>query len=283
MLILHPAHPQAYHCMYNYGQVVKLVGTHIDADQQVSWIWPALSVPVSRTVTQIGDDYYVTVPDDALKQEYDFTGRYVYVDADSGTTVYTINATVILGADINGEPSEDNVTYIGSLVARAEGYRDEAAAAVIAAEGHADTAGEQADLAESEADRAEGSEADGAVGVHNVAANAHTDIRQAVQTAESIARGKATAHVFDTYTDMVAWLADPDNVAALVVGDNLYIRDIGVKDYWWDGEAAQILEAEAPDLTDYYTKIPGRRHDAHHPVPIRLNAPSSRREQGEGL
>jgi len=32
------------------------------------------------------------------------------------------------------------------------------------------------------------------------------------------------------------------------------IRDTGVKDYWWDGDAPQELEAEAPDLTDYYTR-----------------------------
>ena len=53
---------------------------------------------------------------------------------------------------------------------------------------------------------------------------------------------------------MTAWLAVPENAAALVVGDNLYIRDTAVKDYWWDGAEPQELEAEAPDLTNYYTK-----------------------------
>lgn len=94
----------------------------------------------------------------------------------------------------------------------------------------------------------------GQISVHNSSPYNHADIREDIRTVEAIARGRATAHVFDTYTDMVAWLDDPDNVAALVVGDNLYIRDTGVKDYWWDGDAPQELEAEAPDLTDYYTR-----------------------------
>lgn len=130
-----------------------------------------------------------------------------------------------------------------------------------AVEGQADRAEGQADRAEDEADNAAESATIAAnnilngVSTHNASDAAHADIRQAVQTAESIARGRATAHVFDTYAAMTAWLAVPENVAELVTGDNLYIRDTGVKDYWWDGEGAQELEAEAPDLTDYYTKV----------------------------
>lgn len=92
------------------------------------------------------------------------------------------------------------------------------------------------------------------VDTHNLNVSAHADIREDIREVEAIARGRATAYVFDTYADMVAWLAITANVETLVVGDNLYIRDTGVKDYWWDGTAAQELEAEAPDLTDYYTK-----------------------------
>jgi hypothetical protein len=92
------------------------------------------------------------------------------------------------------------------------------------------------------------------VNTHNESTAAHADIRDDIRTVEAIARGKATAYVFDTYAEMMTWLDDPENVAQLVVGDNLYIRDVGVKDYWWDGAAPSELEAEAPDLTDYYTK-----------------------------
>lgn len=54
--------------------------------------------------------------------------------------------------------------------------------------------------------------------------------------------GKSTGRVFDTEADMYTWLADQDNVSHLVQGDNLYIRDVNVPDYWWDGSEAQPLE-----------------------------------------
>jgi hypothetical protein len=125
----------------------------------------------------------------------------------------------------------------------------------------ADRAEGEADRSETEADKSEQSAIIAAnnilngVSTHNASPAAHDDIREAVQQAESIARGRATAYVFDTYPDMVVWLGDPEHTRGLVLGDNLYIRDTGVKDYWWDGESAQELEAEAPDLTDYYTKV----------------------------
>jgi hypothetical protein len=37
----------------------------------------------------------------------------------------------------------------------------------------------------------------------------------------------------------------------IAVGTNLYIRDIGVPDYWWDGAQAQELETQKVDLKDY--------------------------------
>lgn len=99
------------------------------------------------------------------------------------------------------------------------------------------------------------------VTTHNASDTAHSDIREAVQTVDNIARGRATALVFDTLVQLQDWIAgtytrpDEKTVADLITGDNLYIRDTDVKDYWWDGTAMQELEAEAPDLTDYYTKV----------------------------
>ena len=99
------------------------------------------------------------------------------------------------------------------------------------------------------------------VTTHNGSETAHGDIREAVQTVDNIARGRATALVFDTLVQLQDWIAgtytrpDEKTVADLITGDNLYIRDTDVKDYWWDGTTMQELEAEAPDLTDYYTKV----------------------------
>jgi len=92
------------------------------------------------------------------------------------------------------------------------------------------------------------------VNAHDASGSAHPDIREEIRNVEAIARGKATAYVFDTYQEMQTWVNIPENKAKLVVGDNLYIRDTSVKDYWWDGEQPCELEAEAPDLSNYYTR-----------------------------
>lgn len=70
--------------------------------------------------------------------------------------------------------------------------------------------------------------------------------------AKSIALGRAKGYVFDTVDDMNLWVSE--HFEQLNIGDNLYIRDIDVPDYWWDGTTAQCLETQKVDL-DEYTKI----------------------------
>lgn len=76
-------------------------------------------------------------------------------------------------------------------------------------------------------------------------------IHDEMESIESIVKGRATGYVFDTVDDMNAWLADSNNVAKLILGDNLYIRTTDVPDYWWDGTQAQELETQKVDLTEY--------------------------------
>lgn len=71
--------------------------------------------------------------------------------------------------------------------------------------------------------------------------------------AKSIAEGKTSSFVFDTVSAMNEWLANPSNTAQLSIGSNLYIRENGVPDYWWDGTMAVELESEGANLSDYYT------------------------------
>lgn len=71
--------------------------------------------------------------------------------------------------------------------------------------------------------------------------------------AKSIAEGKTSSFVFDTVNAMNEWLANPSNTAQLSIGSNLYIRENGVPDYWWDGTTAIELESEGANLSDYYT------------------------------
>ena len=77
------------------------------------------------------------------------------------------------------------------------------------------------------------------------------EIEKTSKQAEIIAKGRATGYVFDTVADLDSWLLVEENRSKLVLGDNLYIRAIGVPDYWWDGSSKQVLETEKPDLTNY--------------------------------
>jgi hypothetical protein len=103
------------------------------------------------------------------------------------------------------------------------------------------------------------------VSTHNDDETAHAFLLEEIRQARTIAEGRATGYVFDTLVAMNNWLAVPANVALLVMGDNLYIRATGVKDYWWDGTQAQVLETDNPDLTNYYTKT---QVDAMVPINI---------------
>ena len=100
---------------------------------------------------------------------------------------------------------------------------------------------------------------------HNTDNTSHPSLIEDIRTVEAIARGRATAYVFDTLAALNAWVAIPENAAQLVVGDNLYIRALNVKDRWWDGTQIQPLESEAPDLTNYYLKT---QVDAMMPIII---------------
>ncbi|KAA6359774.1 MAG: hypothetical protein EZS28_044699, partial [Streblomastix strix] len=55
--------------------------------------------------------------------------------------------------------------------------------------------------------------------------------------------------------DMNTWMEDQENVAKLAIGDNLYIVDKEVMDYWWDGTALRALETELPDMSNVVTSL----------------------------
>lgn len=74
--------------------------------------------------------------------------------------------------------------------------------------------------------------------------------REDIADAVVIAKGRCTGYVFDTYDDLVAWVSDSENTEDLNLGDNLYIRDLDVPDYWWDGNAIQPLETQKVDLSE---------------------------------
>ncbi len=89
------------------------------------------------------------------------------------------------------------------------------------------------------------------------------DVRKTAETAEQIAKGKAKGHVFDTVAELDLWLQDENNVKILNRGDNLYIIDTAVPDYWWDGAKKQELETQKVDLSGYPKKdeVPSKRSE----------------------
>ena len=75
-----------------------------------------------------------------------------------------------------------------------------------------------------------------------------------ITTLRNIINGKSTGYVFNTYQNLLDWLDISENRAGLRQGDNLYIIDVDVPDYWWDGTQIQQLETQKCDLTNLATK-----------------------------
>ncbi|KAA6378552.1 MAG: hypothetical protein EZS28_025920, partial [Streblomastix strix] len=76
-----------------------------------------------------------------------------------------------------------------------------------------------------------------------------------LQEVRDIAQGKTKGYVFATEVEMNNWMEDQDNVAKLAIGDNLYIVDKEVTDYWWDGTSLRMLETELPDMSNVVTTL----------------------------
>lgn len=254
---------------FDYGQQLEIRGlSGLPAITPVHFAIEDAESAEIRTGTYADGVLTCAIPDAVLRQASP-VWAYVYIDnGESGQTIKAVRICITPRAEPSEVVTPEQKSAFGEMVAELNGL-------IAAVEGVNDEAMAQADRAEDEADNAAESAIIAAnnilngVSTHNASEAAHEDIRSDIRSVEAIARGRATAQVFDTYADMIAWLAVPANVEGLVVGDNLYIRDTGVKDYWWDGTSAQELEAEAPDLTDYYTKV---QTDAKLPLTVTQSA-----------
>ncbi|KAA6367989.1 MAG: hypothetical protein EZS28_036485 [Streblomastix strix] len=76
-----------------------------------------------------------------------------------------------------------------------------------------------------------------------------------LQEVRDIASGKSKAYVFVTQSDLNDWMAIQDNVAKHAIGDNLYIVDKQVVDYWWDGTDLKVLKTKQPDMANVITTL----------------------------
>jgi hypothetical protein len=116
-----------------------------------------------------------------------------------------------------------------------------------------------------------GAEKAGTVATHNADGTAHSDIRTAVSNAQSkadqayaLAEGKSKAVSFATLDELKAALKGATKTN-YKVGDNLYIKEKGMPDYWVsailetnEGECGYFeiteLESEKVDLSGYQQK-----------------------------
>lgn len=56
--------------------------------------------------------------------------------------------------------------------------------------------------------------------------------------------GMSEAKVFSTKAELDEWLTVEGNHETLKVGQNIYIKETGTPDYWWDGTSLQVLETD---------------------------------------
>ena len=80
------------------------------------------------------------------------------------------------------------------------------------------------------------------------------DVSSNLSALEARVNGMQPAIVFDTLDAMSAWLADSAHTASLVTGTNLFIKELNVPDYWWNGSSASELETAKTDLTNCVTE-----------------------------
>ena len=102
------------------------------------------------------------------------------------------------------------------------------------------------------------------------------EIEKELANTKAIAKGRNRAHVFATYDDMISWLRDPSNIRVCEVGDNLYIEDTDVPDYWVTDVYDELddtletriyygispLETQKVDLTEIISSIEQVKSDA---------------------
>ncbi|KAA6355234.1 MAG: hypothetical protein EZS28_049239, partial [Streblomastix strix] len=76
-----------------------------------------------------------------------------------------------------------------------------------------------------------------------------------LQEVRDIATEKSKVYVLSTYGELNEWMTFQENVAKLVIGDNLYVIDKEETDYWCDGTDLKVLKTELPDLSNIITTL----------------------------
>lgn len=89
-----------------------------------------------------------------------------------------------------------------------------------------------------------------AISAHNTSNLSHEDIRAVADEALTRASDRSVSKVFETTSEMETWLKDVTHKGELHVGDNIYIIDTTVPDYW-----VSAVYEEPDETTGYYYRI----------------------------
>ena len=60
------------------------------------------------------------------------------------------------------------------------------------------------------------------------------DANTNIERAMAVAQGKSAGYVFNTYSELIDYIAVPTNVKKFRLGDQFLIKTTDVPDYWWD-------------------------------------------------
>ena len=60
------------------------------------------------------------------------------------------------------------------------------------------------------------------------------DANTNIERAMAVAQGKSAGYVFNTYSELIAYIAVPENAEKFRLGDQFLIKAKDVPDYWWD-------------------------------------------------
>ena len=60
------------------------------------------------------------------------------------------------------------------------------------------------------------------------------DANTNIERAMAVAQGKSAGYVFNTYSELIDYIAVPTNVEKFRLGDQFLIKTTDVPDYWWD-------------------------------------------------
>lgn len=74
------------------------------------------------------------------------------------------------------------------------------------------------------------------------------DANTNIERAMAVAQGKSAGYVFNTYSELIAYIAVPENAEKFRLGDQFLIKATDVPDYWWDNTVTTAQTDSAGNL-----------------------------------